>query len=411
MRIKSVMLIIVFLSFVLSAEARSYDGAYMYTSYKGLVMAGYQGWFNAPDDGAGRGWYHYKGKDGFRPGSTSVDMWPDVSEYDKTYKTTMVYEDGSPAYLPSSYDSTTVDTHFRWMQEYGIDGVFMQRFVSEIRSESGKKHFNKVLNSAMTAANRYGRAICVMYDLSGMNANEDSVVLADIKELMDEFSIMKHKNNPSYLYHNGRPLVAVWGVGFDDGRAYDMTEAERIVYALKKLGFSVMLGVPTHWRLLGEDTVSDPRLHTLIRKCDIIMPWFVGRYTETTFEDYKPLIKADIDWAIKNKVDYAPLCYPGFSWQNLNYPKKGTLFIPRNGGSFFWKQLSYAVEAGAEMIYVAMFDEIDEGTAIFKCSHKVPVPYPGSTFLPIEPGVNPEYYMQLAGRAAEMLRGRNKLRN
>ena len=29
-----------------------------YNSYKGLIMAGYQGWFNAPDDGAGRGWYH-----------------------------------------------------------------------------------------------------------------------------------------------------------------------------------------------------------------------------------------------------------------------------------------------------------------------------------------------------------------
>lgn len=59
-----------------------------YDSYKGLVMAGYQAWFSCPDDGAGRGWYHYLGRDGsFRPGSCKVDMWPDVSEYDKIYKT------------------------------------------------------------------------------------------------------------------------------------------------------------------------------------------------------------------------------------------------------------------------------------------------------------------------------------
>lgn len=45
-----------------------------YNSYKGLVMTGYQGWFNAPDDGANRGWYHYTGHDGFRPGSCTIDF-------------------------------------------------------------------------------------------------------------------------------------------------------------------------------------------------------------------------------------------------------------------------------------------------------------------------------------------------
>ena len=36
-----------------------YSPTSAFTSYKGLVMAGYQGWFNAPDDGADRGWNHY----------------------------------------------------------------------------------------------------------------------------------------------------------------------------------------------------------------------------------------------------------------------------------------------------------------------------------------------------------------
>lgn len=29
-----------------------------HTMSPGLIMAGYQGWFNTPEDGAKRGWYH-----------------------------------------------------------------------------------------------------------------------------------------------------------------------------------------------------------------------------------------------------------------------------------------------------------------------------------------------------------------
>lgn len=95
MKIKSILLSFFILTCIVSCGqkqknidvSKENDKNYKYDSYTGLVMAGYQGWFNTPDDGANRGWYHYKGKKGFCPGSSSVDYWPDVSEYEKTYKT------------------------------------------------------------------------------------------------------------------------------------------------------------------------------------------------------------------------------------------------------------------------------------------------------------------------------------
>lgn len=374
----------------------------IYNSYKGLIMAGYQGWFNAPDDGANRKWHHYSGPDGFRPGSCTIDLWPEVSEYEKTYETEFRFADGTPARIFSSYDESTVDMHFRWMKEYGLDGVFMQRFISEIRGKSGLAHFNKVLDSAMKAAGKYERAICVMYDLSGMKPGDEQILLTDIADLARRYTLKNHKKNPSYLYHNGKPLVCVWGVGFNDNRKYGLDEAETIIRKLKEQGFSVMLGVPTYWQTLKADTESDPRLHDLIRMCDVVMPWFVARYNESTYPNFREVIAGNIVWCKKNKVDYAPLCFPGFSWRNMPGNENSTQ-IPRNKGSFLWKQLSGAIEQGAEMIYVAMFDEIDEGTAIFKCSHRVPVG--ASTFVPIEEGIGSDHYLWLVGEAGRMLRG------
>ena len=70
-------------------------------------MAGYQGWFAAKGDESNRGWYHYGSRGGFEPGKSSIDMWPDMTEYTKKYATSFKFADGSPAYLPSSYDAET----------------------------------------------------------------------------------------------------------------------------------------------------------------------------------------------------------------------------------------------------------------------------------------------------------------
>lgn len=375
-------------------------------SYKGLVMAGYQGWFNAEGDGAGRGWNHYKDQRNlFEPGHTKVDMWPDVSEYEVKYKTPFNYANGSSAYVFSSYDESTVNLHFKWMQDYNIDGVFMQRFVSTLRDPKGNVHMQKVFASAIHAAKKYDRAISVMYDLSGMKADEYTTVIEDWKKLVDTYKITKKAENDNYLFHDEKPLVAIWGVGFNDGRKYGLKEIEKLMDFFKNDpvygGCSILLGVPTWWRELKFDTQSDPALHEVIKKATIVQPWFVGRYNEDTYPHYQQRIKDDIAWCKQYKLDYVPVVYPGFSWKNMR-PNDPFDAIPRNKGNFYWKQLVGGIEAGAQMLYVAMFDEIDEATAIFKVVKESPIGQ--SRFVPYEQDIPSDHYLWLTGQASGILK-------
>lgn len=371
-----------------------------FKSIKNLVMAGYQGWFNTPEDGAGLGWKHFEKEKEFKPGRCTIDLWPDVSEYEKTYETAFKLPDETPAKVFSSYDASTTDLHFKWMKQYGIDGVFMQRFVVSIRNQKGKDNYNKILNNAVLSAEKYDRAICLMYDLSGMEAGEEDILIRDWKELCEKYKLVSRNNN-HYVYHHGKPLVAVWGIGFNDRRKYGYEQVKKIIDFLKSEGCSILVGVPTHWRTLTIDAVSDTRLLELVKQADIVHPWLVGRFDNHTYEPYRKSIEEDIKWCKANGKDYMPVLFPGFSWHNMKKDAPQNM-IPRLGGRFFWQQVKGAVDAGAESLYLAMFDEIDEGTAFFKCTNTPPVGE--SSFITYE-GEAPDHYLWLAGEAAKYLRG------
>ena len=371
-----------------------------FKSIRNLVMAGYQGWFNTPEDGAGLGWKHFEKEKEFKPGKCTIDLWPDVSEYEKTYETAFKLPDETPAKVFSSYDASTTDLHFKWMKQYGIDGVFMQRFVVSIRNQKGKDNYNKILNNAVLSAEKYDRAICLMYDLSGMEAGEEDILIRDWKELCEKYKLVSRNNN-HYVYHHGKPLVAVWGIGFNDRRKYGYEQVKKIIDFLKSEGCSILVGVPTHWRTLTIDAVSDTRLLELVKQADIFHPWLVGRFDNNTYEPYRKSIEEDIKWCKANGKDYMPVLFPGFSWHNMKKDAPQNM-IPRLGGRFFWKQVKGAVDAGAESLYLAMFDEIDEGTAFFKCTNTPPVGE--SSFITYE-GEAPDHYLWLAGEAAKYLRG------
>ena len=372
----------------------------------GKVMAGYQGWFTAVGDAAGRGWTHWGQGGRFEPGNCKIDLWPDVSELTpaERYATPFRHADGRTAEVFSSFNRRTVLRHFAWMQQYGLDGVFVQRFITETGGNQSLRHVNVVLDHCREGANLYGRAYAVMYDLSGLGSNQMGRVTADWKLLVDRMHITR---DPAYLRHGGKPVVSVWGLGFNDRRRYTLAEGRALVRFLKDDpqygGCTVILGVPTYWRTLTRDTLPDPALHDLIRAADTVSPWTVGRYgTPAAAAEYaERTLKPDLEWCRAQGKEFLPVVFPGFSWHNMN-TKSPPNQIPRLRGQFLWGQLVQARQAGATMVYQAMFDEVDEGTAIFKCTDDPPVG--ASPFVNLE-GLPSDFYLRLVGRGGRLIRG------
>lgn len=373
------------------------------------IIAGYQGWFNTKKDGAGLGWKHYSNKGTFKPGSANIDYWPDMSEYSKNhkYKTPFKHKDGKNAHLFSSADYKTVSLHFKWMKDYGIDGVFVQRFsVALTRGEKRKNNLFKVFDNCFISAKEHDRVIGVMYDLSGSESeNVVETIKNDWKKLVDKYQLNNPKN-PNVLTYKDKPIVSIWGVGFNDNRKYTLDNINELINFFKsdsKYGnCSVLLGVPTGWRTLSKDAVSNPQLHSVIKSADIVHPWTPGRYSDLSSADLhiKNIIE-DKKWCDENELLYMPVVFPGFSWSNQK--RNPNIFdqIPRLKGDFLWRQFYNTISADVKTIYVAMFDEMDEGTCIFKVTNDPPI---GKTKFLDNNDLPSDYYLWLTGQASKMLK-------
>ncbi len=379
---------------------------------EGRVMTGYQGWFRAPGDGSGMGFYHYQKKGKFLPGSCTIDLWPDLSEFTpgEKFPTEFRYADGSVAHVFSSHHPKTVDRHFKWMKDYEIDGAFVQRFAVHLKNRGNKfqnlRAENQRLLYCRDAAIAHNRAWVVMYDLSGTEAGDFHLIIKDWKLLCDRMKIGRDSGDCSYLHLNGQPLIAIWGLGFNDGRKYTSGDVEKLVSFFKSDpeygGLSVMLGVPYGWRTRTRDAVDEPALHSTIKKADVVSPWSVGRYRRVD-EGMVDHLRKDLAWCREQGLTYLPVIFPGFSWHNLTGQKPAS--IPRRKGEFYREQFAAFQKAGITAAYAAMFDEIDEGTAIFKCRNDPPVGT--SSFLGYE-GLPSDHYLRLTKKGRSLLRNGQK---
>lgn len=379
----------------------------------GKVMTGYQGWFGAPGDGSlSNSWRHWFRNQTPAAANATFDLWPDLSELDpdELYVTNMTIG-GSAAPLYSAYNAKTVRRHMRWMADYGIDGAFLQRFLVETAPGSvGQEFRDQVTLNVMSGAESYGRTFAIMYDISGASgATLVQDLITDWQHLVDDLGVTA---SPRYQHHNGLPLVAIWGLGFTDrpGTVADAQALQSFFCCDPQTQYraAVMGGVPTHWRTGTGD--SKPGFDAVYRSFDIISPWSVGRYADSAGVDSfnTDQIQPDLAEAAAHGCDYLPVVWPGFSWANLRQDPGVFNQIPRHGGDFFWKQISAAADSGCTMVYVAMFDEVDESTAIFKAATtQSGVPSQGQ-FLSLDAdgqSVPNDWYLRLAGAAGKATSG------
>jgi hypothetical protein len=318
---------------------------------------------------------------------------------------------GAPAKLYSAFNQKTVLLHFKWMQDNQLDGVFLQRFTSELSDPAFFALRNQVTANVRAGAETYGRVFAIMYDISGQPTNNL------VSTLTNDWNYLVHTmriaDSPRYLRHKGRPVVAVWGFGFA-GRKDTPDQARQVINYFKSASCTVVGGVPACWRTLNHDAQTNSAWADVFRSFDIISPWSVGRYGDDAGADAfrQNVIAPDLAEATKAGREYMPVVFPGFSWHNLNGGPLNQ--IPRRGGDFFWHQVYNAVAAGCPMLYGAMFDEVDEGTAMFKLAlTAAQLPAQGA-FVPLDvDGVNlpSDWYLRLANEAGKMLRGEISLQS
>jgi hypothetical protein len=360
----------------------------------GKHMAGYQGWYNCDDNKEAT--YHWKNS------KVLTDVLPDVSEYNPDDLCTLPgvkHKNGQPFKVFSSYNPGVVDLHFKWMQEYGIDGVFLQQFFSDLKKDYLLEKRISLTENVKNSAEKYGRTWALMFDISG----HPKEVKSDLAKYLDYFRDIIAESD-MYLHSNGKPMIAVWGIGGDtDNHILDPEVALDVVNYLESEGFSIYAGVLRSD--FFKDGQKDARWYEVFSKVDVISPWHIkGDRNDDPFTQSQKAVETGIAALNGTGILYVPVIYPGKSGKNLR--DLGLNWLPREGGKLYTDLGQGAIAGGAQTLYTAMFDEVNEGTAIYKTiSKEEDLPSEG-TYISLDVDghdIPSDKYLNIAGELAKQL--------
>ncbi|UAY50840.1 glycoside hydrolase family 71/99-like protein [Ferruginibacter albus] len=360
----------------------------------GKITVGYQGWFACDGDGgpSDTKWWHWAGNWGQAPSltNTAIISWPDVRDYTNTYATAYPnLGSGDPAKLFSDYDAQTVDVQFSWMQQYDLDVAALQRF--NPNGIEGPVR-DAVTAKVKTSAEKYGRKFYIMYDVTQWT-NMQTEIKADWTNKMKQYT-----SSSAYAMQNGKPVVCIWGFGFnDDNHPWTPDVCLDVIQWFKDQGCYVIGGVPTHWRDQNSD--SKAGFINVYKAFNMLSPWMVGRMSKPIDSDnfYTQTNVPDVAFCKANGIDYQPCVLPG-TLQDKQ----------RAHGDFMWRQFYNMTRAGSQGIYISMFDEYNEGNQIAKTAENASMIPAGSGILGLDEdgtACSSDYYMRLTQDGRKMFLG------
>lgn len=371
------------------------------SEFKGRTFAGYQMWHRAGNNASD--WVHWSYGKFPSPGlqkNVNVCSWPDVSIYPQESLYATNFENlgsGDKAVLYSSNDPKIVSTHFDLMKKAGLDGVAVQRFVGGIGKTVTKTSANH-LDYVRENSERTGRLFYICYDLNG--AGDDILECFKNDWVYEIEQTRALTSSPNYATVNGKPVVEIWGIGYDFGISEE--KMNKIIDFFHSRGCYLVAGTPREWR---ESTLYSM---DLFKKIDCISPWTVGVYGDSSGANwyYQNVMIADNQYCNANGMDYLPVCFAGSgNWvsENGNFSE-----TDRTGGKFLWSQIRNAKALGLNSVYIAMFDEYEENTNILNSARDyfdIPTNEYFETLAKNGVWVSSDYYLRLVGAATKLLRG------
>jgi hypothetical protein len=275
------------------------------------------------------------------------------------------------------------------MRDYGCDTAALQRF-NPFGGEGPTR--DAMAAKVRSAAEAYGRKFYIMYDVTSWT-NMQSELKTDWTSKMSAYTA-----SPAYARQNGKPVVCIWGFGFNDpGRPFAPAPCLEVINWFKAQGCYVIGGVPTWWRTGVND--SRPGFSAVYHAFNMISPWMVGRTGDLAGLDsyYNNVNIGDQADCNANGIDYQPCVMPG----DLS---NGARFH----GDFYWRHFYNMVRLGCQGIYISMFDEFNEGNQIAKTAENAsmqPTNFGHPALDADGTACSSDYYLRITNDGGRMLKG------